>query len=34
MITEAENKWIFDNIKYSLERYDYEYIDGKFVFNC
>ena len=31
MISENENKDIFDNIKYTLKRYDYEYINGKFV---
>ena len=31
MISEKENKYIFNNIKFNLERYEYEYIDGKFV---
>ena len=31
MITEDENKDIFDNIKYSLKEHDYEFIDEKFV---
>ena len=31
MITEDENKDIFDNIKRSLKEHDYEFIDGKFV---
>ena len=31
MITEKESNWIFYDIKRNLQRYDYEYIDGKFV---
>ena len=31
MITEDEDEEIFTNIKNNLERYDYEYINGKFV---
>ena len=31
MITEDENKDIFDNIKRNPKEHDYEFIDGKFV---
>ena len=31
MITEDEDKNIFNHIKISLKEYDYEYINGKFV---
>ena len=31
MISENEDSWIFNNIKFNLNDHDYEYIDGKFV---
>ena len=34
MISEKENKYIFNNIRYNLEKFGYEYINGNFVFNC
>ena len=31
MITKDEDEWMFNNIKFNLKRYEYEYINGKFV---